>query len=71
MNMNLEATETIVANIASGLLFIALTPTLFSLLLEVGAPTGRTQAVQFGFYLALMLSGWVLLALAYKGYTER
>ena len=69
--MNLQATETIVANVVFGLLLIATTPWLFNAILNVGVPDGRTQAVQLGFYIGLTLSGFILLALAYEGYTER
>ncbi len=69
--MNLQATETIVANVVFGLLLIATTPWLFNAILKVGVPDGRTQAVQLGFYIGLALSGFVLLALAYEGYMER
>jgi len=69
--MNLQATETIVANVVFGLLLIATTPWLFNAILSVGVPDGRTQAVQLGFCIGLAASGFILLAMAYEGYRGR
>ena len=67
----LQGTGAIVGNTVFGVLLLALVPFAGSELLTIGPPSGRVEAITFGFYLALAVAPFIMLLLAYAAYTER
>ena len=60
----------IAANVVVGLLFVAMYPWLIPALMDQN-PSGRGNAVTFGFYLAFVLVPIVFFGLAYAGIRDR
>ena len=71
MNLNIERGENIAANLLGGIILLALTPGFAQSFVELAVIGGRQNAALAGVYLGLILAGVAMLALAYKGWTER